>query len=135
MLYLFSIVQYSRIWGILYIWLAMALTVAGQSRQELNFNRGWWFKLDSSRQYVSEKRGEGWRLLDLPHDWSIEQPFREHSPAGSGAAYLDGGIGWYQKSFVLPASAVGQRVFIAFEGIYQNSEVWINGHFLGRRPN
>ncbi|WP_398453906.1 glycoside hydrolase family 2 TIM barrel-domain containing protein [Sphingobacterium thalpophilum] len=135
MLYLFSIVQYSRIWGTLYIWLAMALTVAGQSRQELNFNRGWWFKLDSSRQYVSEKRGEGWRLLDLPHDWSIEQPFRQHSPAGSGAAYLDGGIGWYQKSFVLPASAVGQRVFIAFEGIYQNSEVWINGHFLGRRPN
>ncbi|MCW8312698.1 DUF4982 domain-containing protein [Sphingobacterium sp. InxBP1] len=135
MLDLFSIVRDSRIWKTLYIWLAMVLPVAGQSRQELNFNTGWWFKLDSSRQYVTEKSGDGWRLLDLPHDWSIEQPFREHSPAGSGAAYLDGGIGWYQKPFVLPASAVGQRIFIAFEGIYQNSEVWINGHFLGRRPN
>ncbi len=62
-------------------------------------------------------------------------PFRENSPAGSGAAYLDGGVGWYQKTFKLAQAEYGQRIFIAFEGVYENSEVWINGHFLGKRPN
>ena len=126
---------YSRLMILLFLLLATAGSLSGQSRKVIDFNGGWWFKLDSSQQYGNGRKGEGWRKLDLPHDWSIEMPFRESSPAGSGAAYLDGGVGWYQKSFKLSSTERGQRIFVAFEGIYENSEVWINGHFLGKRPN
>jgi len=126
---------YSRLIGILLLLLTLTGSVIGQSRKVIDFNGGWWFKLDSNQQYSDGRKGESWRKLDLPHDWSIEMPFRENSPAGSGAAYLDGGVGWYQKSFKLPSAERGQRIFVAFEGIYENSEVWINGHFLGKRPN
>ncbi len=127
--------RYSRIIGILILLFATAGSLSGQSRKVIDFNGGWWFKRDSIQQYSNGRNGEGWRKLDLPHDWSIEMPFRENSPAGSGAAYLDGGVGWYQKTFKLAQAERGQRIFIAFEGVYENSEVWINGHFLGKRPN
>ncbi|WP_312792416.1 glycoside hydrolase family 2 TIM barrel-domain containing protein [Sphingobacterium sp.] len=126
---------YSRMMILLFLLLATADSLSGQSRKVMDFNGGWWFKLDSNQQYSNGRKGEGWRKLDLPHDWSIEMPFRENSPAGSGAAYLDGGVGWYQKSFKLSSTERGQRIFVAFEGVYENSEVWINGHFLGKRPN
>ena len=120
---------------VLILLLIMTVPLVGQSRQEINFNAGWWFKLDSNLQYIKEKTEKGWRSVDLPHDWSIEMPFKEHSPASSGAAYLDGGVGWYHKSFSLDQANKTQRIFIVFEGVYENSEVWINGHFLGKRPN
>lgn len=126
---------YSRMMILLFLLLGATVSLRGQSRKVIDFNGGWWFKLDSSQQYSNGRKGEGWRKLDLPHDWSIEMPFRENSPAGSGAAYLDGGVGWYQKTFKLAQAEQGQRIFIAFEGVYENSEVWINGHFLGKRPN
>lgn len=135
MLKLLVCTPYGRQLNILGLWLIMTIPLLGQSRQEINFNAGWRFTLDSVGQHSQDSGGDNWRLLDLPHDWSIEMPFREHSPAGSGGAYLDGGIGWYQKSFKLPPAYKGQRIFIAFEGVYENSEVWINGHFLGKRPN
>ncbi|MDD5184194.1 MAG: discoidin domain-containing protein [Paludibacter sp.] len=75
-----------------------------------------------------------WRQLSLPHDWSIELPFNQNSSAGGGGGYLDGGIGWYRKTFVLPQNYSGKRITIQFEGIYMNSSVWINGHLLGTRP-
>ena len=75
-----------------------------------------------------------WRQLSLPHDWSIELPFNQNSPAGGGGGYLDGGTGWYRKSFVLPPNYSGKRITIQFEGVYTNSSVWINGHPLSTRP-
>ncbi|HTX19983.1 MAG TPA: glycoside hydrolase family 2 TIM barrel-domain containing protein [Bacteroidota bacterium] len=63
-----------------------------------------------------------------------EGPFESASPGASGAGYLNGGIGWYRKVFSLPESAREKRVFIEFDGVYMNSTVWINGHYLGNRP-
>jgi beta-galactosidase len=105
-----------------------------QARKE--FNRDWKFRLDSAADYSSpEFHDEDWRVLQLPHDWSIEGVFREEHPAGAGGGALPGGIGWYRKSFTLPASEKGKSVFIEFDGVYCQSEVWINGHRLGKRPN
>ncbi len=73
--------------------------------------------------------------LNLPHDWSIELPFTEKAAATTLGGALPGGIGWYQKSFLLPLTSKGKRYFIEFDGIYRNAEVWINGHALGKRPN
>lgn len=77
---------------------------------------------------------QAWRTLDLPHDWSIEGPFDSNNPSAAQGAYLPTGIGWYRKSFTTPPSASGKKVFIEFDGIYMNGEVWINGQLLGKRP-
>ena len=73
-----------------------------------------------------------WRSVDIPHDWSIEGPFSKDNSSGTG--YLPGGIGWYRKSFQLPKETEGKQVVIEFDGVYMNSKVWINGHYLGKRP-
>ena len=88
------------------------------------FNQNWLFRLGDSK----------WRQLDLPHDWSIEGQFSENAPAGTGGGALPGGIGWYRKTFTVPATSKGKHIFIEFDGVYRNSEVWINGHYLGKRP-
>jgi beta-galactosidase/beta-glucuronidase len=74
-----------------------------------------------------------WQKVDLPHDWSIRQQF---SPTyASCMGYLPGGIGWYRKNLPIPAEKSGEKVYLYFEGIYNRSEVYINGHLLGKRPN
>ncbi|WP_337100620.1 glycoside hydrolase family 2 TIM barrel-domain containing protein [Paenibacillus sp. YIM B09110] len=73
-----------------------------------------------------------WRNVTLPHDWSVEEPFSEEHSSGTG--YLPGGIGWYRKRFDLPQDLQGKRVYITFEGIYNNAQVWCNSYYLGKRP-
>jgi beta-galactosidase len=75
-----------------------------------------------------------WRQLDLPHDWSIEGEFSENAPSGTGGGALPGGLAWYRKTFTMPLISKGKLVFVEFDGVYRNSEVWINGHNLGKRP-
>jgi beta-galactosidase len=75
-----------------------------------------------------------WRNLDVPHDFSIEQPFDSLNPSLGGGAYAYGGIGWYRKHFVLDESSKDKKISVVFNGVYRNTEVWINGHYLGFRP-
>src|SRR3989442_5281225 len=101
----------------------------------INFNKDWRFNLgDVTNGQAPDLNDSKWRALNLPHDWSIEGEFSEKNPAGFNGGALPGGIGWYRKTFVLPVSANGKSVFIDFDGVYRNSEVWINGHYLGKRP-
>jgi beta-galactosidase len=74
----------------------------------------------------------GWRQLNVPHDWSIEGPFG--AEFGSGNGFAPGGIGWYRKHFKLDADQKGRVVTIEFDGVYDYSEVWINGQLVGGRP-
>ena len=100
-----------------------------------NFDQGWRFQLgDPQGAQMPAFRDAAWRNLDLPHDWSIEGSFDENAPAKGNGAYLPTGIGWYRKDFTLPASARGKRIALQFDGVYQRSEVWINGVSLGMRP-
>src|ERR1035438_6347928 len=73
-----------------------------------------------------------WRSVDLPHDWSIEGPYSAKNAAGT--AFLPAGIGWYRKTFQLPASLSGRKISIRFDGVYRDSIVWVNGPLLGSRP-
>ncbi|MCM3871472.1 MAG: DUF4982 domain-containing protein [Pyrinomonadaceae bacterium] len=101
----------------------------------IKFNAGWRFHLgDVSNGQAPELDDSKWRVLNLPHDWSIEGEFDEKHPAGFGGGALPGGIGWYRKTFDIPEANKGTLVFIDFDGVYRNSEVWINGHYLGKRP-
>lgn len=105
-------------------------------RENVDFTEGWKFYLgDDSTAYNTQYDDAKWRVLDLPHDWSIEADFSLKNPATPGGGALPGGIGWYRKDFVVDKSDEGKNVYIDFDGIYWNSKVWINGHLLGERPN
>ncbi len=100
-----------------------------------NFGNNWKFNLgDITGVNNPGFDDSGWRMLDLPHDWSIEGEFSKDHPATPGGGALPGGIGWYRKTFTLPETAKDKLVFIDFDGIYMNSKVWINGSYLGERP-
>lgn len=105
-----------------------------QERQQLLFNDNWkFYKGEVAAAEKTVFNDAGWRTLQLPHDWSIEGPFSNEWASGTG--YLPGGIGWYRKTFTLPAKWTGKQVFIYFDGVYKNSEVFINGRSIGKRPN
>ena len=111
-----------------------AFLFAQEPRQQQLFNTDWKFhKGDLTGAEKTVFNDDGWRTLQLPHDWGVEGPFSQEWASGTG--YLPGGIGWYRKTFTLPPFYTGKQVSIYFDGVYKNSEVWINGHYLGKRPN
>jgi len=82
----------------------------------------------------------GWRLLDLPHDWAVELPFDESAvfhhgfkPVGRGCPATT--IGWYRKSFEIPAADSGRRITLEFDGVFRDCSAWLNGHYLGRNES
>jgi len=81
-----------------------------------------------------------WRKLDLPHDWAVEQRFDSkasfsHGFKAIGRNFPEKSVGWYRKSFTIPVSEKGKHISIAFDGVFRNSIVWVNGHYLGTEPS
>jgi beta-galactosidase len=108
---------------------------AQEARIISNFCDNWKFYLgDDANAKEKSFDDSQWRTLNLPHDWSIEGEFSNDYPATPGGGALPGGIGWYRKRFTVPESYKDKLVFIDFDGVYRNSEVWINGRYLGKRP-
>lgn len=131
--------------------LLLALQSYGQTKKlplvrEQLFDDNWRFKKDSLTGVEKPEYADaGWRVLHLPHDWAIEDlpgqndstiigPFYKYSPAKEHGAYVVGGTAWYRKQFSLPSLPAGQTVAIRFDGVYMDSDVWINGHHLGNHP-
>jgi len=75
-----------------------------------------------------------WRQLDLPHDWSIELTPADNGQTISGNGFFQGGLAWYRKTFTLPSAMTGKRISIEFDGVYSNSNVYVNGQLLGNHP-
>lgn len=99
------------------------------------FDHGWRFHAgDASGAEQPGFDATAWRDVDLPHDWSIEGPYDQNAFSGGSGGYLPTGTGWYRKIFAAPASWSGGRVEVLFDGVYQHSTVWLNGHELGQRP-
>jgi beta-galactosidase len=104
-------------------------------RTRSTFDFGWKFmKGDAPGAQQPAFSDSAWRDVDLPHDWSVEGPFGEKEPSGGAGGYLPTGIGWYRKHFRLPESQRDKLFLVEFDGVYMNSEVWINGQYLGKRP-
>lgn len=96
-------------------------------------NRGWKFILGEQSGAANPQFDDSaWRNVDLPHDYSIEQPFTSAGEAESG--YLLGGIGWYRKTLALPAELSGKRVNLNFDGIYMDATIYVNGQELANHP-
>lgn len=96
-------------------------------------NEDWKFILkDEAEAFQKDFPDNDWQQVRLPHDWSVHYPLsREYS---SGTGYVRGGTAWYRKHFYLPKELEDSRVFLRFDGIYKNSQVWINSYYLGKRP-
>ncbi|MGN6639066.1 MAG: beta-galactosidase GalB [Mucilaginibacter sp.] len=109
--------------------------VFAQHRRE-SFDSDWKFMLGDDSLARSAKYDDSkWRVLNLPHDWSIEGSFSQKNTTTPAEGGLPAGIGWYRKTFSVSAASKGKEIYIDFDGVYCNSQVWINGHFLGKRPN
>ena len=112
---------------------ANIMTSQSFKRERLLFDLGWKFHLgDLNAAKEPAFEDAAWRSINLPHDWSIEADF--DSKLASCIAYLPGGFGWYRKTFDIPNSYKGKTVTIQFDGVYCNSEVWVNGKYLGKHP-
>src|SRR5205085_7551395 len=100
------------------------------------FDADWrFFKGDAPGAEQPNFNDAAWRKLALPHDWSIEGPFAKDNPTGGAGGFLPAGVGWYRKQFTLPVASAGRRVFVEFDGVMAQSDVWINGSHLGHRPS
>ena len=114
----------------------LMVSIAQSSRKIISFDNDWKFLKDDPKGAEQDDFNDAsWRSLTVPHDWSIEGPYDRNNPTGRGGGYLPGGIGWYRKTFTLNEAGTKQLVFIEFDGVMANSDVWINGYHLGKRPN
>lgn len=117
-------------------WLALGFSAQAQTKNIQDFDKNWTFNLGEVANAQSlDFNDSGWRKLNLPHDWSIEGKFSKDNPATPEGGALPGGIGWYRKTFNIPETSKNKIISIDFDGVYQKSQVWINGHLLGMRPN
>ena len=99
------------------------------------FDDGWKFHLgDVTGAQTTTFDDSSWRSLACRTTGARSSPFNKSSPAGGGGGFVDGGVGWYRKTFTVDASISGQKIRIEFDGVYMNSQVWINGISLGTRP-
>ena len=135
-----------------------------KNREHISIDKNWQFAFghpfDASKDYntgtgyfsylAKSTYGDGaaaadfddrsWRKLDLPHDWAVEQGFSEkasfsHGFKNIGRAFPEASVGWYRKKISIPKEDLGRRIHIAFDGVFRNSTVWFNGHYLGIHPS
>lgn len=118
--------------------LSVTITFAQGKKARIieDFNKNWNFKLGDHPEAINSNfDAKDWRNLQLPHDWSIEGAFDKDSKTKQAQGFLPAGKGWYRKVFTVPASSKSKTISIEFDGVFKNSEVFINGHSLGIRPN
>jgi beta-galactosidase len=114
--------------------------------RSISFDDGWRFLKDSlSGAENPDFNDSNWRILDVPHDWSIEDlpgqndediigPFDKSAIDKMSSGYLAGGIGWYRKNFIVKEEDKDKVAYLQFDGVYMNSDVWLNGKHLGFHP-
>ncbi|MEI6143290.1 MAG: glycoside hydrolase family 2 TIM barrel-domain containing protein [Mariniphaga sp.] len=124
---------------------APASNIGNQPRTTL-FDEGWRFiKENPSGAENPGFDDSAWRIVNLPHDWSIEDlpnqipdsivgPFSKASIGKMGTGYTIGGTAWYRKNFTINEIDKGKIVYLQFDGVYMNSDVWVNGKHAGGHP-
>ena len=122
-----------------------ASSAARANASASGFEDGWRFALvnktgitDATGAYADAANpaydDSSWRTVSVPHDWSIELDPTNAAGTSSGTGYLQGGLGWYRKTFTLPASLAGHRISVDFDGIYMDSTVYLNGQLVAQHP-
>jgi beta-galactosidase len=116
------------------------------NNRTISFDEGWRFLKDDPSGAESPTFDDSkWRKLDLPHDWSIEDlpgqvsdsiigPFSKAAAGKMGTGYTIGGTAWYRKNFTIDKKDKDKISYLQFDGIYMNSDIWINGKHVGNHP-
>jgi len=122
------------------------VAAADSPRERLSLDAGWKFHVgdDWPNALHLENSGTGsgpasekfadtyWRVVNLPHDWAVELPF-DWAADGShgfhvlGVKYPTNSIAWYRRTFELPKSDEGKRIWLTFDGVFRDATVWVNG--------
>ncbi len=110
---------------------ALVLNTAQAQRQTQLFDKGWAFEQsDAGGADKTSFDDSKWKIVNVPHDWSVLGNANQNNPTGRGGGYMPSGIGWYRKHFTLNEVDANKRVYIEFDGVMANSDVWINGYHL-----
>lgn len=118
------------------IFIFLGVNTSYANRLIIPLNDGWKFIREDNPKYaLSYTDDSTWRIVNLPHDWSIEGPYDKNNPSGPMGGYMPCGTGWYRNHFEVEDSLKGKRFFICFDGAYMRSQVWINGRMIGEYPN
>ncbi len=143
--------------------IATTPATADSTRQRTRIDDGWRFALGHAwdpakdfdhgmRPFFFGKAGFGdgpaaaefedrpWRRVDLPHDWAVELPFSDkgssqHGMKAVGRGFPENSVGWYRRELAIPATGKGQRFTLEFDGVFRDSVVWVNGHYLKREAS
>lgn len=116
------------------ITIAATLTTSARVADAVKWNDGWIFNLSDSTVFSEKDYADStWRQVTVPHDWSREGHASPYLASCTG--YLPGGIGWYRKHFHYTPDNSRPITKIYFEGIYNRSDIYLNGHHIGGRPN
>ncbi|CJP07303.1 LPXTG-anchored adhesin/beta-galactosidase BgaA [Streptococcus pneumoniae] len=105
--------------------------------RKVDFNQNWYFKLNATSKEAIKPDADvsTWKKLDLPYDWSIFNDFDHESPAQNEGGQLNGGEAWYRKTFKLDEKDLKKNVRLTFDGVYMDSQVYVNGQLVGHYPN
>lgn len=126
--------KYKLVCIIILFWIINPI-IGYSQRKIIDFNTDWKFTLQDSSQFsASEFDASSWNTVQTPHDWSFENGISKDGTQGGSGGYFGGGIGWYQKTFNTSTNWTNRLVNIEFDGVYMNSEVWVNGQYLAKRP-
>ena len=148
---------------ILFLGIAATAAQADGARQRQRIDDGWRFALGhaydqaedfnhGTRGFFFAKAGFGdgpaavefddrpWRSISLPHDWAVELPFdargsTTHGSKAIGRAFPQNSVGWYRRELAIPEAAQGRRIALEFDGVFRDSVVWVNGHYLHREAS
>ena len=90
--------------------------------------------------YTPKFDASGWTIVDLPHDWVVDLPYaaeasHSHGYKTVGYKYPETSVGWYRKTFTVPAENYGKHLWLQFDGIFRDARVWVNGFYLGHEPS
>lgn len=117
------------------------LTCTSLQAQQQSFDNDWLFyRGDTAAASDPAFNDKAWRHIDLPHDWGIEDlpgtssPFSPDAVSGVSGGFTTGGTGWYRKAFMVNAADVHKPLYLQFDGVYMNADVWVNGRHLGCHP-
>lgn len=114
--------------------LPAVMYAAGLPRKTL-IDSSWKFFLgDEQAASKSDYNDSKWRIVNLPHDWSIEHSIDEKALSGNDGGYRVAGIAWYRKELMVPAALKEEKVYLYFEGVYMNSSIYVNGQLIGGHP-
>ena len=90
--------------------------------------------------YSPKFDASGWTVVDLPHDWVVDLPYaaeasHSHGYKTVGYKYPETSVGWYRKTFTVPAEDYGKHLWLQFDGIFRDARIWVNGFYLGHEPS